>query len=123
MRIDSLPKTVLEALERRLESDPDGPYLDFEGTEVTAREIDEQANRLADALARLGVVRGDRVATLLENRPEQVVSLFGTLKLGAIHQPVNTAYRGEVLRHQLLAVVAQGAKSRLQHGADRGGIR
>jgi crotonobetaine/carnitine-CoA ligase len=113
MRSTSLPKTVLEALERRVESDPDGPYLDFEGTEVTAREINEQANRLAHVLAKLGVVRGDRVATLLENRPEQVVSLFGTLKLGAIHQPVNTAYRGEFLRHQLVdagvkVIIVQG---------------
>jgi crotonobetaine/carnitine-CoA ligase len=101
MRSDSPQRTVLDVLARRLATDPDGPYLDFEGTQVTARQIDEEAGRLAHALADLGVARGDRVATLLENRPEQVVSFFATLKLGAIHQPVNTAYRGEFLRHQL----------------------
>jgi crotonobetaine/carnitine-CoA ligase len=45
---------------------------------------------------------GDRVATLLENSPEQVLSFFGALKLGAVQVTINTAYKGEFLRHQLL---------------------
>ncbi len=53
------------------------------------------------ALAGLGVGHGDRVATLLENRAEQVVSFFAALKLGAVQVPINTAYKGEFLRHQL----------------------
>jgi crotonobetaine/carnitine-CoA ligase len=93
--------TVLEALAHRLAADPDGPYLDFEGVQYTAREMDREANRLAHALADLGVGHGDRVATLLENRAEQVVSFFGALKLGAVQVPINTAYKGEFLRHQL----------------------
>lgn len=126
MPLDSPQMTLLDVLARRLDTDPDGPYLDFEGTQVTARQIDEDADRLAHALADLGVVRGDRVATLLENRPEQVVSFFATMKLGAIHQPVNTAYRGEFLRHQLAdsgvkVVIVQGdLASRVQMVAGAG---
>src|SRR3974377_1021888 len=93
--------TVLEALAGRLASDPDGPHLRFEGGRFTARERDRASNRLARSLAELGVQRGDRVATLLENRAEQVVSFFGALKLGAVQVPINTAYKGEFLRHQL----------------------
>ncbi len=105
--------TVLDAVARRLEHDPDGPYLDFEGLALTAREADAASNRVAHALAELGVRRGDRVATLLENGPEQVLSFFGALKLGAIQVPINTAYKGEFLRHQLAdsgarVVVVQG---------------
>ncbi len=99
--------TVLEALAQRLASDPDGPYLDFEGVKFTAREMDRAANRLAHAFAGMGVAHGDRVATLLENRAEQVVTFFGALKIGAIQVPINTAYKGEFLRHQL---VDSGAK-------------
>ncbi len=94
--------TVLDALAGRLERDPDGPYLDFEGTTLTAREADAASNRVAHALAELGIRPGDRVATLLENGPEQMLSFFGALKLGAIQVPINTAYKGEFLRHQLL---------------------
>ncbi len=105
--------TVLDALTFRLERDPDGAYLDFEGTALTARDVDEQSSRLACALAGRGVAPGDRVATLLENGPEQVLSFFAALKLGAIQVPVNTAYKGEFLRHQLVdsgarVVVVQG---------------
>jgi crotonobetaine/carnitine-CoA ligase len=98
--------TVLEALVRRLASDPDGPYLDFANTEVgnvqyTAREMDAESTRLAHALIGLGVGHGDRVATLLDNRAEQVVSFFAALKLGAVQVPINTGYKGDFLRHQL----------------------
>jgi crotonobetaine/carnitine-CoA ligase len=93
--------TVLEALARRLAADPDGPYLDFEGTCYTAREMDAESTRVAHGLDALGVRHGDRIATLLENRAEQVVSFFAALKLGAIQVPINTAYKGEFLRHQL----------------------
>jgi crotonobetaine/carnitine-CoA ligase len=111
--------TLLQVLARRLDNDPDGPYLDFCNTETgstvsyTAREMDVEATRLARGLASLGVVRGDRVATLLDNRAEQVVSFFAALKLGAVQVPINTAYKREFLRHQLAdsgarAVIVQG---------------
>jgi crotonobetaine/carnitine-CoA ligase len=92
---------VLEVLGGRLQRDPDGPYLDFEGVAYTARQMDREANQLAHTLRALGVGHGDRVATLLDNRAEQVVSFFAALKLGAIQVPINTAYKGEFLRHQL----------------------
>src|SRR3954447_26190922 len=77
--------TVLEALTKRLATDPDGPYLDFANTETgnvayTAREMDIASTRIAHALSALGVSHGDRVATLLDNRAEQVVSFFAALK-------------------------------------------
>jgi crotonobetaine/carnitine-CoA ligase len=97
----SADTTVLDALATRLQADPDGPYLDFDGVALTAREMDASANRIAHQLAALGVGRGDRVATLLENSPEQVMSFFAAAKLGAIQVPINTAYKGEFLRHVL----------------------
>src|SRR4051794_194018 len=93
--------TVLDALAMRLEEDPDGRYLDFDGVELTAATVDRAANRIAHGLAELGVARGDRVATLIENSPEQVMSFFAAAKLGAIQVPINTAYKGEFLRHVL----------------------
>jgi crotonobetaine/carnitine-CoA ligase len=94
--------TVLAALAQRLEADPDGPYLDVDGTAFSTREVDAASNRLGHALAELGVERGDRVATLLENSMEQVLTFFAAVKLGAIQVPINTAYKGEFLRHQLV---------------------
>ena len=93
--------TMLDALDRRLERDGDGAFLDCCGTRYTAAEIDRQASRLANALADLGISRGDTVASMLENGPEAVLTWFAVHKLGAIAVPVNTALKGALLRHQL----------------------
>ncbi|MEO3783746.1 AMP-binding protein [Actinocorallia sp. B10E7] len=93
--------TLLELLDRRLDRDPDGPFLDCCGTPYTAAEMDREANRVANALASLGVRHGSTVATMLENGPAAVVSWFAIHKLGAISVPVNTALKGPMLRHQL----------------------
>ena len=90
---------MLSAFGQRLAENPDGPYLDFDGATHTAAGIDAASTRLARGLQALGVARGDRVATLLENCPEQVITFFAALKLGAIQVPINTAYRSEFLRH------------------------
>lgn len=46
-------------------------------------ELDRASDRLAAGLQARGIERGDRVATLLENSIELVVSIFGILKAGA----------------------------------------
>jgi carnitine-CoA ligase len=94
-------RTVVDLLHARLESDPDGPYLDVTGTTATAAEVAAVAGRLAGALVALGVEPGDRVATLIENSPEAMLSWWGAVLAGAVAVPINTAYKGEYLRHQL----------------------
>jgi carnitine-CoA ligase len=94
-------QTVLGLMARRLEEDPDGEYLDVCGTKLTAAEVHATAGRLAGALVQLGVQPGDRVATLIENSAEAMLSWWGIVTAGAVAVPVNTAYKGEYLRHQL----------------------
>lgn len=93
--------TITELLEARLSSDPDGEYLDICGTKLTARDVASTANRLANALAALGAVQGERVATLIENSPAALLSWWGAVRGGAIAVPINTAFKGQYLRHQL----------------------
>ncbi len=93
--------TIPELLERRLERAPDAPYLDVCGTAFTAREAAGRARRIATALHELGVRPGDRVASLLENSPEAFLFWWGAILAGAIAVPINTAYKGDYLRHQL----------------------
>ena len=93
--------TVLELLARRLESDPDAPYLDVCGDTATAAEVASVAGRLANAYGALGVQAGERVATLIENSVEAMYAWWGAVSAGAVAVPINTAYKGEYLRHQL----------------------
>ena len=64
---------------------------------LTAREVADTASRMAASLQALGVQRGDRVATLVENSPEALLAWWGTIWAGAVSVPINTAYKGEYL--------------------------
>ena len=98
---DDEERTVIDLLRDRLERDPDGEYLDVVGTKLSAADVADAGGRIASVLADLGVQPGDRVATLVENSPEGLLAWWGTLLAGAIAVPINTAYKGEYLRHQL----------------------
>ncbi|HEX6238824.1 MAG TPA: AMP-binding protein [Acidimicrobiales bacterium] len=94
-------RTVIDLLTHRLGTDPDGEYLDVCGTKLSAGEVATAAGRLAGGLAALGVERGDRVATLIENSPQAVLAWWGIVSAGAVAVPINTAYKGDYLSHQL----------------------
>jgi crotonobetaine/carnitine-CoA ligase len=93
--------TVLDLLTRRLESDPDREYLDVCGVKSSAADVSDAAARIAGALAGFGVERGDRVASLIENSNEAMLAWWGIVAGGGVAVPINTAYKGEYLRHQL----------------------
>jgi len=93
--------TIPELLLRRLESDPNSAYLDVCGDTVTTAEVYEIASRLASSFCSMGVTPGDRVATLIENSIEAVYAWWGIILSGGIAVPINTAYKGEYLRHQI----------------------
>jgi long-chain acyl-CoA synthetase len=56
-------------------------------------DLDEASNRLASALLKLGVGKGDRVAMLLANSPEFLVTFFGIVKAGAIAVLLDPKYK------------------------------
>jgi len=60
---------------------------------VSYAELDEVSNKVANALLKLGVRKGDRVAMLLSNTPEFVIIFFGIAKIGAIAVPMDTRYK------------------------------
>jgi crotonobetaine/carnitine-CoA ligase len=93
--------TIPGALLARLESDPDREYLDVNGTKLTAASVWADANRVANTVRALGIGPHERVATLVENSPEMVLAWWGTVIGGQVSVPINTAYKGDYLRHQL----------------------
>jgi long-chain acyl-CoA synthetase len=73
----------------------------FEGKTISYAELDEHACKAANALASLGIRRGDRVALMLPNIPEFVYSFLGIQKIGAVAVPFNTMYKGREIIHIL----------------------
>ena len=68
---------------------------------LTYRQLDEQVNRLANALSALGVKKGDRVALYLPNCPQYVIGFYAILKIGAVVAPNNPLYVPRELEFQL----------------------
>ena len=64
-------------------------------------EIDRRADRLARALVRRGVTRGDRVAILGDARPEALIAVWATLKANAIFMVVSRDIREDRLAYIL----------------------
>lgn len=62
---------------------------------LTYSELIQAADVLADHLAQMGVVRGDRVAICLERSVELFVALLAVLKAGAAYVPVDPSYPSE----------------------------
>ncbi len=70
------------------DAEPDRPALTFEGETLTRREIDRRANRMARALAELGVEENDFVSVVLPNGFMHHVVTFAIWKLGATPVPL-----------------------------------
>ena len=68
---------------------------------LSFREIDAASDRLAAALNRHGVARGDRVAIFMDNRREAVVGIFAVLKAGAVFSPINPSTKADKLAYLL----------------------
>ncbi len=94
-------ETVVSVLAKAVSDHPDRIYLDFSGQTYTYAQVDQASSRLAHGLAALGVTKGQAVASILDNNVDAVIAWFAINKLGAISVPVNTAYKGEFLRHQI----------------------
>lgn len=94
-------ETINGVVLRGVEQYPDRVHLDISGELWTYRAVYERAAAYAAGLIAAGVRPGDRVATVLDNNDDAVTMWFGINLAGAISVPVNTANRGEYLRHQL----------------------
>lgn len=80
---------------------PDHTAVHFMGKTMTYRELHTDAVRLANGLISLGVAKGERVAIMLPNCPQAVVSYYGVLLAGAVVVQTNPMYVERELEHQL----------------------
>jgi long-chain acyl-CoA synthetase len=85
---------------------------------LTYAGIDAMANRLASALAEVGVERGDRVAIFMDNSVEAVVSILAALKAGAVFIVINHSTKAEkleyIINHSTAKVmISQGGRAEI----------
>jgi len=86
-----------ELFEHQVDRDPDSVAVVFGKRQVSYRELNEQANRVAHHLRRRGVRPNVLVGVCLERSPEMVVALLAVWKAGGAYVPLDPAYPTERL--------------------------
>jgi len=75
------------------------PAVKFDDQVITFGELPGRAQVMRQVLARAGVVRGEAMLIMIDNSIEYVDVFVGTGTAGIIQVPINTEYRGTLLRH------------------------
>jgi acyl-CoA synthetase (AMP-forming)/AMP-acid ligase II len=83
--------TLGDTLEQTVDRYPDREAVVYPRRDQswTYTGFDREVNRLANALADLGVTKGDRVSTMLHNGSEIALAVYACAKLGAVFNPLN----------------------------------
>jgi fatty-acyl-CoA synthase len=88
--------TLGETIDRAAIAFPDKEAICFIGKEdcrTTYSQLNEEVNRFAGGLVKLGIKAGDKISLWMQNRPEWIVAWFAAPKVGAIMVPMDTWYK------------------------------
>ncbi|MEQ6375721.1 long-chain-fatty-acid--CoA ligase [Bacillaceae bacterium S4-13-58] len=105
---EAIPKTI-EYLEQPLQEFlkttalefPKKKALYFEGKEVTFEEVYKSSKQVASFLQSKGLEKGERVAIMLPNCPQSVISYYGVLLAGGVVVQTNPLYTERELEYQI----------------------
>ncbi|CAA7601287.1 AMP-dependent synthetase/ligase [Acididesulfobacillus acetoxydans] len=80
---------------------PDKPALIYRNITLSYRQLEEESNRVANALIALGLKKYDRIAILAHNTIDHVLTWLGTAKAGGVYLAVNYLLRGKDIAYCL----------------------
>lgn len=93
--------TVHSLLDATAAEFPDKPACHYLGREIPYSDMKRLSDSLAAGLAELGVRKGDKVATILPNCPQFMISDFGIMKAGAAHVPCSVMHKAADLVYEI----------------------
>lgn len=110
-------RSIGHLLRDRAARTPTRNALRFGAERLSFADVEDRSTRVANALAALGVVAGDRVAIMLPNGMAWPLVWLGVVRLGAAVVPVNVGYQGSDLKYVLtdsgarVLIVADGFRA------------
>lgn len=99
--LDLQAATVQDYLKQTAEKFPDKVAIHFMGKELTYKQVYNYAKKLAAYLQTLGIEKGDRVAIMLPNTPQSIISYYAILMAGGIVVQTNPLYMERELEYQM----------------------
>lgn len=88
-------------LDRSAENHPRSTAIDYFGMRINYSELKSYTDSLANALAAMGVKKGDKVATILPTCPQHIIAGFGIIKTGAVHVPCSVLHKENELEYEI----------------------
>jgi long-chain acyl-CoA synthetase len=93
--------SIPELLNKTASKKPDSAAIYFMGRKMSYKELKENVDRFATALARLGVKKGDVVAIHLADLPQFIIGYYGALAAGATVTAVSALFTPPEVKFQL----------------------
>ncbi len=94
-------KPVYRFFEEQAELQPDSVALIWSNGQLTYRQLNAKANRLANYLKRLGIKTEDTVALLMEQSEHVIVAILAVMKVGGVSVPIASDYPLERINFML----------------------
>lgn len=94
-------RTLLDVVSDTVGQRPSHTALIFKGRRLSYLDLEKLSDAFANALVAQGVKRGDRVALLLPNSPQSIITQLGVWKAGGIAAPINPLYTEHELERLL----------------------
>ena len=86
--------TLIDALKRQVRERGSSVAMRAGETARTFADLDRESSQIAEALAAMGVKKGDRVACLTKHHPQCLLLVLASCKIGAVCMPVNWRLAG-----------------------------
>ena len=102
-------QTLIDDVDEAERERPAATMMIFKGRNISFREANRASDALAAALADQGVRKGDRVALIMPNTPNIIISQFAVWKAGAVAVPVNPLFSDSEMIYALTECDAQVA--------------
>ncbi len=90
-----------EILHKTAKSFPEKTAIIYGEKQFIYSQLDVLSSRFANALATVGVKKGDRIALFLPNIPQFIIAYFGILKVGAVISAISPLHREREVEYQL----------------------
>ncbi|MHA1729214.1 MAG: AMP-binding protein [Promethearchaeota archaeon] len=92
---------IYQWLKNSAEKHPNNVACIYLERELTYKELKLRTDKFATGLEKLGIKKGDYVATILPNCPEFIICDYAIMKLGAVHVPISVLHSSENIIHEL----------------------
>lgn len=99
--IDYPDEPLQDGLTRSASKFPEKTAIHFLGRQVSYLELYESALKFGNYLKSLGISKGDRVAIMLPNCPQNVIAFYGILYAGGVVVQTNPLYTEKELAYQM----------------------